>query len=233
MGKRRAAQKVLQLLSAIPARVAPKRWKEWHELLYWKLRKRAEGVLGHGHYAHFYTTHFGLDASSYAGKVVLDIGCGPRGSLEWAGMAARRIGLDPLAEQYLAMGADRHRMEYIASPAETIPLPDGACDIVCSFNSLDHVDDVDRTANEIKRVTRTGGLFLLLVEVNHPPTACEPHLLTPRRIHELFEPEFRLQQERMYPRAGKGLYDSIRQGEPLREPAEDGEGFLSVLFVRE
>ena len=30
-----------------------------------------------------------------------DIGCGPRGSLEWATMAAERVGLDPPVNKYL------------------------------------------------------------------------------------------------------------------------------------
>ena len=29
-----------------------------------------------------------------SGMRVLDVGCGPRGSLEWATMAARRVGID-------------------------------------------------------------------------------------------------------------------------------------------
>ncbi len=233
MRKRRAAQVALQILSAIPARLAPKRWKEWHELLYWKMRKRAEGELGREHYTYFYTAHFGLAPSFYEGKVIADIGCGPRGSLEWATMASRRIGIDPLAEKYLALGADRHAMEYIASGAESIPLPDGACDVVCSFNSLDHVENVEQSVAEIKRITRPGGSLLLIVEVNHPPTACEPHELSPRRILELFAPEFRAERVAMYEPAGDGIYDSIRAGRLLNAPGDDEEGFLSVRFTRQ
>jgi len=52
------------------------RWKEYHELRYWKARKNAEGVLKNTWYEYFYTTHFGLDATYYTNKVLLDIGCG-------------------------------------------------------------------------------------------------------------------------------------------------------------
>ena len=31
-----------------------------------------------------YTVVFGLTRDDFAGKAVLDVGCGPRGSLEWA-----------------------------------------------------------------------------------------------------------------------------------------------------
>ena len=60
--------------------VPPVRWKEFNELNYWKQRKKAEGILSNSHYKHFYTTHFGLEDSYYNNKIILDIGCGPRGS---------------------------------------------------------------------------------------------------------------------------------------------------------
>lgn len=177
-----------KISSAVIKRLFPIRWKEWNELKYWERVRNSEGVLSNDHYRHFYTAHFGLDASHYDGKVILDIGCGPRGSLEWADAARRRIGLDPLAREYLELGARHHKMEYMDAPSEEIPLKDGECDAVFSFNSLDHVGHVGRTIREIKRVTRPGGIFLLLVEVNHPPTDCEPHELTPGTIINLLAP---------------------------------------------
>src|SRR5690554_1767232 len=103
-------------------------------------------------------------------------------------MARRRIGLDPLADDYLRLGADDHAMEYISAPSEDVPLEDASCDSVFSFNSLDHVEDVERMIGEIKRITRPGGRFLLLVEVNHPPTACEPHELGVRPLLTMLAP---------------------------------------------
>jgi ubiquinone/menaquinone biosynthesis C-methylase UbiE len=108
---------------------------------------------------------------------VLDIGCGPRGSLEWADHAARRVGLDPLVPVYRRLGIDEHAMEYVAAPAEQMPFPDGAFDIVTSINSLDHVDHLEATCEEIARVLAPGGLPLVVVEVGHAPTIAEPHRL--------------------------------------------------------
>jgi hypothetical protein len=76
-----------KISSAVIKRLFPIRWKEWNELKYWERVRNSEGVLSNDHYRHFYTAHFGLDASHYDGKVILDIGCGPRGSLEWADAA--------------------------------------------------------------------------------------------------------------------------------------------------
>lgn len=221
------------LISPIATRISPVRWKEFNEHYYWKLRKQAEGVLSNQHYKHFYTTHFGLRDDDYVGKVVLDIGCGPRGSLEWASMASRRMGLDPLAAEYLRLGAEQHRMEYIDAPSENIPLKDAECDVVCSFNSLDHVEDVERTLKEIKRVTRAGGLFLLLVETNHAPTDCEPHRLTPQGLIASLKPEFKCEGLQVYRPVRGGIYNSILADERVPQPADTTEqGFLSARFIR-
>lgn len=193
----RSAALLKKVASFLLARVFPVHWKEINELNYWKNRKRVEGSLSNSHYKYFYTTHFGFDDSFFNGKFILDIGCGPRGSLEWASMASRRIGLDPLAKEYLRLGARYHQMEYLDGVAENIPIEKGKCDVVFSFNSLDHVEDVGRVLNEIKRITHSGGYFLLLVEVNHPPTDCEPHELHPQSIIRLLEPEFACENFRL------------------------------------
>jgi ubiquinone/menaquinone biosynthesis C-methylase UbiE len=225
--------KLRKLASSVLARVAPTRWKEYHELDYWKNRVKDEGNLSNTHYRYFYTTHFGLDDTFYTGKFVLDVGCGPRGSLEWASMTARRVGVDPLAQEYLKLGAHRHNMEYIDAPSEHIPRPDGQCDVVCSFNSLDHVSSVEQTIEEIKRLTRKGGLFLLLVEVNHPPTACEPHHLSPRMLLDLLSPEFNCETSRVYRPVANGIYESIHRNQLMsNSEQEEAVGYLSARFRR-
>lgn len=219
---------------AAAATAEPTGFKERHELAYWAGRKRAEGVLANAHYEHFYTRHFGLERAWYGGKVLLDVGCGPRGSLEWASHAARRFGLDPLANQYLMLGAIEHGMQYLCAPSERIPVPDGYCDAVFSFNSLDHVEDVERTLAEIGRITRPGGLFLLLVEVNHEPTACEPHRLTPDGLTASLGRHWTCAELQVYAALGQqGLYESIRAGVRLPDPGSTREtGYLSARFVR-
>ena len=154
-----------------------KKFKNAGELEFWK-KKAHEGPLRNKKLSLLFTKPFGLDDEFYRNRKILDIGCGPRGSLEWADSAAERVGLDPLADSYKELGADQHKMKYVKGVSESIPFEDGYFDIVTSFNSLDHVDDLDRTVKEIKRVIAPGGEFLLLVEVNHPPTRCEPVFLS-------------------------------------------------------
>ena len=82
-------------LSVLPAQ-ARKRFKEYHELRYWRgvtrliAHDRAKLEHERAHYEFFFTTFFGLSADDYAGAAVLDIGCGPCGSLEWASGARGR-----------------------------------------------------------------------------------------------------------------------------------------------
>ena len=141
-----------------------------HEFNFWLNKKIIEGSLGHSFYEYFYTDYFGLSKEFYLNKKILDIGCGPRGSLEWANMAKERIGLDPLADKYKILGIEKHKMKYVCAGCEKIPFPDNYFDIVCSFNSLDHVDNLDESIKEIKRVIKPKGLFLLITDVNQEHT---------------------------------------------------------------
>jgi ubiquinone/menaquinone biosynthesis C-methylase UbiE len=148
--------------------------KRKSEIAYWRGVYRREGQLTNDHYTWFYTSYFDLSPADYSDRHVLDIGCGPRGSLEWADMASERVGLDPLVDEYRALGIDQHKMTYVKAGSENIPFPDGHFDIVTSFNSLDHVDDLGPTVAEITRVTASGGLLLLISDVGHDPTFTEP-----------------------------------------------------------
>jgi SAM-dependent methyltransferase len=145
-----------------------------HEFAFWEAKKKTEGTLGHSHYEDIFTIGFGLDRAFFARKRLLDVGCGPRGSLEWANDADLRVGLDALVSRYMALDIVDHAMHYTAAPAEYMPFRDGSFDVVSSVNSLDHVDDLDLTLGSIVRVLRKGGAFLLIVEVGHEPTPAEP-----------------------------------------------------------
>ncbi|MFZ4507022.1 MAG: class I SAM-dependent methyltransferase [Fimbriimonas sp.] len=148
--------------------------KEQAELDFWRSRPRLNSVLAHDHYEFFYTEFFGLNAESYRGKTILDIGCGPRGSLEWATTAALRIGLDPLSHAFTELGTTHHAMQYVAARAEHLPFADKSFDFVTSFNSLDHVDDLEKVIKEMTRVLAPSGTILLLTDIHDQPTVLEP-----------------------------------------------------------
>jgi len=213
-------------LSVLPPR-ARAGFKRYHELHYWRgvtrpiRHDRTRLEHERAHYEHFFTQFFGLTRADYAGKALLDIGCGPCGSLEWATEARQRVGLDPLADDYRKLADDKQTMTYCNAPSEAIPYPDGHFDSVSSFNSLDHVDDVEATVREIKRVTAPGGRVLLIVEIGHAPTPTEPHDLD-EGVLDLFAPEFEPVSVRSFGvRPDHNLYASLLDDVP-HEKGEPG-----------
>jgi SAM-dependent methyltransferase len=211
----------------------PEKFKERHELGYWRKKLQKEsGRLGHRHYERFYTTFFGIEREFYAGKRIVDIGCGPRGSLEWADMAAERVGVDSLANEYKKLGTDRHKMTYVDAGAESIPFPDAHFDAAFSFNSLDHVHDLERAIGEIKRIVKPGGLFLLLTEVNHAATATEPQCFS-FDVVDRFTPEFTVLSARRFEMGAAGMYQSLDENRPyLDSDPTRRDALLCARFER-
>ena len=122
-------------------------------------------------------------------------------------------------------------MTYCNSPVEHAPYEDGHFDVVTSFNSLDHVDDVEDAIREIKRLTKTGGTHLLLVEVLHDPNVCEPHSLD-WDVVDRFKPEFEVESTAHYEmkeHAMRGVLTGPRydHDDPTRR-----SGLLSARFTR-
>jgi glycosyltransferase involved in cell wall biosynthesis len=206
--------------------------KAAHEMAHWKTRKEVEGVLANDHYEYFFTRHFSLEKTFFANKNILDIGCGPRGSLEWAKTASVPVGLDPLALSYRGLGTDKHRMAYVAAESESIPFADAGFDLVSSFNSLDHVNALAGTTSEIKRVLKPGGSFLLLTEVNHPPTPTEPMTFSWDVVNH-FTDFLELEEVGHYERDESGIYQSIRADIPFdHSNPTDRPGILSAKFMK-
>lgn len=192
--------------------VGNKRLKQATELLYWRLKKWEEKEFNNSHYQYFYTNYFGLSASYFEDKSILDIGCGPRGSLEWISNRAECIGLDPLAEKYQQLNRSAHQMKYITGHCEDIPFQACYFDIVSAFNSLDHVDEPDKCREEIIRVLKPGGLLLLIVDIHDQPTVTEPTVISWDFL-KLFGPHFEILEEKHF--EGHRMYKSIRKGVPF------------------
>lgn len=222
--------KSIALTVAARAPVLQRLLKERDEISYWKKRVNAEGALTNQHYEHYYTGYFDLTLDDYAGKHVLDIGCGPRGSLEWCTPAASITGADPLASKYLKLGASEHRMTYVETGAEDMPFDSRRFDIITCFNALDHVEDVGASLAEMTRCLAPGGLLLLIVEVDHPPTLAEPHAIRPDWLLSWMAPEYEVISDR---RAGirtdHNIYQSLTD-ETLYRAGE--AGVMSIRAVK-
>ena len=200
-----------------------------HEYGYWSGRHAQGGRLEDGipFYRWLFCEHFGVGEAFYAGKRILDVGCGPRGSLEWAGGAAERVGLDPLADRYAGLHARPHAMRYVRGAAERMPFDDAHFHVVATINSLDHVDDLDAALREIARVTAPGGTWLLVVDVAHGPTVTEPQRLEWDLLDAL-APDWELVERRAFARPSDNLYDNLRAA----RPHEGGPGVLSAVLSR-
>ena len=87
-------------------------------------------AIGDGARESTYNDLFGVAPSWYDGKL-LDVGCGPRGSFDWASGAAARVGLDPLADRYVAeLAVDTNAMDYVNGYAEAMPFANETFDVV-------------------------------------------------------------------------------------------------------
>ena len=190
--------------------------KEWKELRYWKKKQAEEVDLTNGHYRFFYTECFGLGPADYTGHKLLDVGCGPRGSLEWATMAAEAVGVDPLADRYRELQTRHQRMRTVNAYAETMPFGNATFDDIFCFNALDHTADFRRALIEIHRVLKPGGRFLLITEVNHEPTLAEPNCILPEELAALLECRFDFKsRDLVRVRDDHNVYQSVRDAKVI------------------
>lgn len=99
-----------------------------------------------------------------AGKDVLDAGCGVGyGSAYLADVARRVTGVDLSVEaiDYARARYELENVEFQVADLAALPLPDDAFDVVCSFETIEHVPDADRVLAELVRVLRPDGTVYL------------------------------------------------------------------------
>ena len=101
----------------------------------------------------------------------LDVGSGPTcaGRLFSTG---QKFFLDPLMSAYQERWPDRmpqgRQGVCVAAKGEYLPYSCCTFDVVCSFNSLDHMHRPWEVLREVRRVLKKGGIFLLGIFC-HPP----------------------------------------------------------------
>lgn len=103
--------------------------------------------------------HIPLPPGEFAGRVVLDAGCGAgRNSRRFGGSASRAVGVDISKSVYVAERMNRHpAVDFVQGDLSRLPFRDGAFDIVFSDHVLQHVDDIDAVFREFRRVAKPGG----------------------------------------------------------------------------
>jgi ubiquinone/menaquinone biosynthesis C-methylase UbiE len=124
-----------------------------------------------------------LKPSAFKGLKLLDVGSGPHPSAR-AFQAKEIYCLDPLFSEYIKAGFPLHyydNVRFISAKAESIPLTDHSIDAVISVNALDHVDNFEDTAIEIKRILKRNGKIRFHLHY-HSATTEEPIELSDERI---------------------------------------------------
>jgi len=142
---------------------------------------------------------FGLPADFFAGRRVLDVGCGPVGWIHFLPEAALRVRLDPLLPEYAERLPLAEPQLSLAAAAEALPLRDSSVEVCVCFNALDHMRDPAAALAEIARVLCPGGSLLVMVH-SFPawvlpllwPDRLHPHHWTHARAARLLEARFRI-----------------------------------------
>lgn len=128
-----------------------------------------------------------LEKDSFSGMKILDIGSGPFPSA-LAFENCEVYCLDPLLPNYIKIGFPIHyydRAKFIAGLSEDIPIKDNFFDAIISVNAIDHVNDIRKTALEIKRVLKPDGKLRMHVHY-HKKTSAEPVEINDSIMFELF-----------------------------------------------
>ena len=136
---------------------ARRHYDEWHRTL--SSETEAEG-LAPWHEAAL--AHVG----SVSGARVLEIGCG-RGSFgaHVAGGGASMLTLADFSPAAVEVARDRvgagDQRGFLAADIQSLPFPDEYFDLVCSFETIEHVPSPGAAVRELVRVTRKGGRVII------------------------------------------------------------------------
>lgn len=98
------------------------------------------------------------------GLEVLDLGCGVGyGTAHLADTARRVVGgdLDPDSIDYARRRYGGENVEFVELDATALPFEGSTFDTVCSFETIEHVDDPDLLVREAARVIRPTGTLLV------------------------------------------------------------------------
>jgi len=100
-----------------------------------------------------------------AGDAVLEVGCGPMGTIYFA-PGGLRVGIDPLARSYVeSLEFSLRGVHLVQGLGERMPLRDALFDVVICANVLDHVDEPLATLHEMRRVVKPGGALILVMHI--------------------------------------------------------------------
>jgi ubiquinone/menaquinone biosynthesis C-methylase UbiE len=121
-------------------------------------------------------------------KVVLDVACGTGyGVCTLSRKADLVIGVD-ISKEALTYAKNhygkRHNIEFVLSDAHSLPFHDDAYDNVVSFETLEHLFHYEEFLNEVKRVLRKTGTFIVSTPNKKIASPMEGQTLNPFHVKE-------------------------------------------------
>lgn len=132
---------------------------------YWVSTKKTWLVQNSREYGPEMFAHgFNFGQNYFTNKVVLEVGCGPNGIIHQLNDVKYTIGLDPMDLHEELIKGNRYA-PIIRGLGERIPFQDNSFDVILSFNSIDHSFNPRKVMEEIYRVLRPQGNFLLWIYV--------------------------------------------------------------------
>jgi hypothetical protein len=125
-------------------------------------------------------------------KDVLDIASGEGyGTAMLASVARSAMGIEVAhdAVEHAMSAYARDRLSYVVGDARELPVPDASCDVVVSFETIEHFTGQDRFLDEVRRVLRPEGLLIVSTpdRDNYSPAETPAN---PYHVQELTSIEF-------------------------------------------
>lgn len=98
------------------------------------------------------------------GKIVLDIACGTGYGTQMLADTAKKVyGIDVSKEavDYAAKNYPHKNVHYKQGDARKIALQDNSVDVIVSLETIEHIPEPEVFVNEVKRVLKKDGLFIV------------------------------------------------------------------------
>jgi ubiquinone/menaquinone biosynthesis C-methylase UbiE len=146
-------------------------------------------------------------------KKVLDVGCGITTVLHF--IKGIKFGIDPLAKEYSKLYNYPDDMNIREGHGENLPFTKNSFDIVICTHALDHTSCPKKTIDEIYRVLKIQGYFILIVEILKERMSARalrgtahPYSLTKRDVDSLLGKKFEKIYEKVSPFSRNALNNS-------------------------
>jgi len=116
---------------------------------------------------------------------LLDVGCAFAAFLKSLPQSWERYGIDVSTHSIEAAKAKSSGIQLASATLETVPFR-GPFDAITSFDVIEHIADLDRVAEIVSSLLKSGGIFVFVVPVYDGPLGWVVHALDkdPTHIHK-------------------------------------------------